>query len=144
MSERTWGCDVNGSRRPYPEGSSQGERLAWDEAWRQRLRADRISEDRDRLRSLVVSLSSGLAAVESLINQSEGVTGLHLNGDIAECSDLLAGGRYEGWLVLFCDALECLARWEAERGEVGNGEGQSVVLLEDHQVRDEVDGDSRS
>ena len=47
------------------------------------------------------------AAVESLINQSEASLASHLNGDIAEWErPAFAGGRYEGWLVLFCDALD--------------------------------------
>lgn len=48
---------------------------------------------------------NGLEAVESLINESNGVGGLHLNGDFAPWSDLRTGGRFEEWLVAFDDAL---------------------------------------
>ena len=47
----------------------------------------------------------GLEAVESLMNESHGVGGLHLNGDFAPWGDLRTGGRFEEWLVAFDDAL---------------------------------------
>ena len=47
----------------------------------------------------------GLEAVESLMNESHGVGGLHLNGDFAPWSELRTGGRFENWLVAFDDAL---------------------------------------
>ena len=53
-------------------------------------------------------LKAGIESVESLINESEGVVGLHLNGDVAPWKDLLQGGRYEGWLLHFSDALNLL------------------------------------
>lgn len=37
--------------------------------------------------------------IESLIMDSDGVVGLHLNGDVAPWEELLTGGRYEEWLV---------------------------------------------
>ncbi len=50
----------------------------------------------------------GLEAVESLINESHGVSGLHLNGDLAPWSELRTGGRFEEWLVAFDDALNAM------------------------------------
>jgi hypothetical protein len=47
----------------------------------------------------------GLDAVASPINNSEGVTGLHLNGDIAPWCDLQSGGYFEYWLMDFDDAI---------------------------------------
>ena len=47
----------------------------------------------------------GLEAVESLINESHGVSGLHLNGDLAPWDELRTGGRFEEWLIAFDDAL---------------------------------------
>ena len=47
----------------------------------------------------------GLEAVESLINESHGVSGLHLNGDLAPWNELRTGGRFEEWLIAFDDAL---------------------------------------
>lgn len=37
-------------------------------------------------------------SIEGLIDESQGVYGLHLNGDVAPWSDLTEGGRYEEWL----------------------------------------------
>jgi hypothetical protein len=38
-------------------------------------------------------------AVVSLISESRGVAGLHLNGDVATWDELLAGGYMEEWLL---------------------------------------------
>lgn len=40
-------------------------------------------------------------AFESLINESKGVYGLHLNGDPSPWEELLEGGRFEEWLIKF-------------------------------------------
>ena len=40
-------------------------------------------------------------AEANLIDNSTGVEGLHLNGDIAPQGDLRTGGQYEEWLVDF-------------------------------------------
>ena len=50
----------------------------------------------------------GLEAVESLINESHGVSGLHLNGDLAPWDELRTGGRFEEWLIAFDDALNAM------------------------------------
>jgi hypothetical protein len=47
----------------------------------------------------------GLDAVASLIAESHGVGGLHLNGDYATWDELRTGGRFEGWLADFDAAL---------------------------------------
>ena len=52
----------------------------------------------ERLQARVQELEAALAAVRNLINNSEGVAGLHLNGDVAPWDELLKGGEYEGWL----------------------------------------------
>ena len=44
-------------------------------------------------------LRAGIDAVVSLIEQSDGVAGLHLNGEIILWPDLLEGGRFEEWLI---------------------------------------------
>lgn len=54
----------------------------------------------------IEELTRGLAAVESLISESEGVAGLHRNGDIAPWDELLEGGQFEDWLIDFSKALE--------------------------------------
>lgn len=52
------------------------------------------------------TLQKGLTAVEALIGESAGVSGLHLNGDIAPWQDLRTGGRFDSWLADFDAALE--------------------------------------
>ena len=46
-------------------------------------------------------MQKGLDAVQDLINNSYGVAGLHLNGDVAPWDELLEGGRFEDWLKDF-------------------------------------------
>jgi len=57
-----------------------------------------IREENARLRA-------GIVAVQGLIEESRGVDGLHLNGDLALWEELLAGGRFEEWLKDFSAAL---------------------------------------
>lgn len=57
----------------------------------------------------------GLEAVESLMNESHGVGGLHLNGDFAPWSELRTGGRFEEWLIAFDDALNAARSSNAPR-----------------------------
>ncbi len=49
-------------------------------------------------------LQKGIAAVRDLIDDSDGVGGLHLNGDFAPWSELQRGGRFEPWLIDFNNA----------------------------------------
>lgn len=51
-------------------------------------------------------LRAGIEAVQDLIDDSEGVCGLHRNGHTAPWSELLAGGRFEHWLAAFSTAIE--------------------------------------
>ena len=55
---------------------------------------------------------AALTAIGALINESHGVAWLHLNGDIAPWGELLAGGRYEGWLIPLSDYWEALQEQE--------------------------------
>jgi len=68
----------------------------------------RIRELEQRIKELeqdVTLKQKGLGAVASLINESYGVSGLHLNGDIAPWSELQTGGRFEEWLHDFDAAI---------------------------------------
>jgi hypothetical protein len=51
-------------------------------------------------------LEAGIKSVEELIADSEGVYGLHLNGDGAPWESLRAGGSFEEWLLDFDKAQE--------------------------------------
>ena len=46
-------------------------------------------------------LGSGINAVRDLMNESEGVAGLHKNGDVAKWEDLEDCGKFCEWLFLF-------------------------------------------
>ena len=68
-----------------------------------------ISEEatkRGRLEAEVERKDKALAAVLDLIEQSQGVYGLHLNGDGAPWETLRTGGQFEQWLIDFDEALE--------------------------------------
>lgn len=49
---------------------------------------------------------AALRAIEGLIHDSDGVVGLHLNGDIAYWEDLRTGGQFEEWLYDVDNASE--------------------------------------
>lgn len=53
--------------------------------------------------------AKAIAAVVALIEDSYGVAGLHLNGDVAPWHDLREGGRYEEWLIDLDAALANIA-----------------------------------
>lgn len=49
---------------------------------------------------------AAVRAFTSLMHESEGVYGLHLNGDVAPWGDLEKGGRFEDWLLPLSDLPE--------------------------------------
>ncbi len=51
-------------------------------------------------------LANGIIAVAELIDESYGVAGLHLNGDVATWEELRTGGTFEAWLMDFDSALK--------------------------------------
>ena len=59
----------------------------------------------DVLRQEISIYRKALKAVSTLINESDGVAGLHLNGDIAPWEELLEGGRFEEWLLPFSQVV---------------------------------------
>jgi hypothetical protein len=52
------------------------------------------------------TLEAGIKSVVELIDDSEGVYGLHLNGDGAPWDSLRTGGSFEEWLLDFDKAQE--------------------------------------
>jgi len=72
-----------------------------------------VSEVR-RLQAEVERLRRGLSAVRVLMDESYGVAGLHLDGELAEWGSLEAGGHFEGWLIDFNEAEET-ARKQGEQ-----------------------------
>ncbi len=56
---------------------------------------EQLREENKRLREALQSLAND---IDSLINNSDGVAGLHLNGEVAPWADILPGGEFEQWL----------------------------------------------
>jgi hypothetical protein len=77
-----------------------------DKCWTYIERAESAERERDALIAENEGLRKGLNAVAALINESYGVSGLHLNGDIASWAELRTGGRFEDWLVDFDAAID--------------------------------------
>ena len=59
-----------------------------------------------KLEAEVALLRKAHNAILDLINSSQGVYGLHLNGDGAPWESLRTGGQFEAWLLDFDAALE--------------------------------------
>ena len=59
-----------------------------------------------RLQRENTALRKGIVAVSDLIDDSTGVAGLHMNGDVAPWSTLLEGGHFESWLLDFSIACD--------------------------------------
>lgn len=51
-------------------------------------------------------LDKAIKAVEDLISNSDGVSGLHRNGDIAPWDEIRQGGHLEEWLIDFDTATQ--------------------------------------
>jgi len=49
--------------------------------------------------SLVDALEKLVGSIDELIGSSEGVFGLHLNGDSSPWNELTEGGQFEDWLI---------------------------------------------
>ena len=58
------------------------------------------------LSEVIAKLVRGINAAADLMDNSSGVDGLHLNGDIAPWGELRTGGQFEEWLIAFDEALE--------------------------------------
>lgn len=54
-------------------------------------------------------LKEGIGSVRDLMEASNAVSGLHLNGDLANWESLEAGGHFESWLLAFNEAEELVA-----------------------------------
>ena len=72
---------------------------------------DRLKAQNAKLRDHLESLVNSLTV---LIQESNGVSGLHRNGDVATWGELTEGGRFEDWLVAYNDGCRLIAALEAE------------------------------
>jgi len=88
-------------------------RVIWDIGGEQGDLLARAADELERLEACRRQLLCGITAVKNLIDNSDGVTGLHLNGDDAPWAELRSDGRYP-WLVPLDVALEQLAESKPE------------------------------
>lgn len=65
-----------------------------------------VKEQLEQVKAEAAEYRTALGAVEVLMDNSTGVAGLHLNGDVATWGDLRTGGRFESWLIQFDEALK--------------------------------------
>lgn len=68
------------------------------------------------LKQKIQKLSKGIKCVRELIDNSTGVAGLNLNGDIAPWEDLDRNGHMSEWLTQFNHAEDLLRLEEEEKG----------------------------
>lgn len=88
--------------------------LSDQQKWMDHISSERDSfeQERDQLKAQINSMKQ---AIDDLVCNSEGVTGLHQNGEMAPWDELLTGGRFEEWLTVFDDTpSQCLAAHNAE------------------------------
>ena len=83
--------------------------LAYEKAAEAAMLLNFKVEELTRQRDLAVS---ALNSVSALIDNSTGVAGLHLNGDVAPWEELRTGGRFESWLLEFDEALAAIKESE--------------------------------
>lgn len=60
-----------------------------------RKRIEQLEAELEAARAAGAAL---VASVDALIADSDGVYGLHLNGDVAHWGELVTGGEFENWL----------------------------------------------
>ena len=63
-----------------------------------------------RLRADYSKLVAGIDAVCNLMEATQGVDGLHDNGDFARWPSLLRGGKFEEWLLEFSEAVDLTSK----------------------------------
>lgn len=63
-------------------------------------------------KELLDSLQSLVGSVYGLIHESNGVYGLHLNGDSAPWSELTEGGHFEEWLLPLSEASDVIDKYK--------------------------------
>ena len=68
----------------------------------------------NKLTSDAKVLAVAVGEIESLIAQSSGVSGWHLNGDVAPWGDLYGDGRYAEWLEHLSPACEVARKYLGE------------------------------
>jgi hypothetical protein len=71
-----------------------------------------LEQERDQLKAQINGMKE---AIDDLVRNSEGIAGLHQNGDVALWDELLTGGRFDEWLCVLDDTpQQCLAAHDAD------------------------------
>lgn len=71
----------------------------------------------DKLRGMLLAV---VTAFQNLVSESDGVAGLHKNGELASWITLCRGGRFEEWCGVFDDAAALLATARKEKTDATN------------------------
>lgn len=66
-----------------------------------RRQVDRLEAELAEAQRTIKRVRNGVKSVRELIDNSRGVDGLHLNGDVAYWDELEGGGKFEEWLAPF-------------------------------------------
>lgn len=77
---------------------------------------ERAKDAEARAEKMRTALLGVVKDFDDLISESEGVAGLHLNGDLAPWRELIDGGRFDTWTGGLTEARALLAEQEADRG----------------------------
>ena len=94
------------ARGQYPMFDSDGNRYGTHMipfGHHMNLAADEITRLQAQLNEASEKLNKVVHCVSDLIDNSDGVYGLHLNGDPSPWNSLLKGGRDEGWMIDFSE-----------------------------------------
>ncbi len=103
QADALWAALIAAS--PSPPVDVAGLVASLERATREVLQYREVAGRMEAAEAECARLREALAAVASLIDESDGVAGLHRNGDIATWGELRTGGRFEEWLAPFDAAL---------------------------------------
>lgn len=102
----------DGAEVLFPNHANDGdEGAAWFEDFPTAADARLIAAAPD----LLAACKTLVGDIDALISNSDGVGGLHLNGQLAEWSEITCGGRYEEWLMSLEQARDAIGLAEQEQ-----------------------------
>lgn len=107
----------------------------------------KLRQERDALAAYIQRLTRD---IEELISETDGVAGLHLNGEAAPWCDLRKGGPFQEWLMSLDEApTTILARlkseWQAEAlddaiGHIKDPEDRHILHTLEQELRRQAEG----
>lgn len=81
---------------------------------------DDLIKERAQLNQQLLIYKGAIIAIRDLINESVGVVGIHVNGDIALWDDLLSGGYQQAWLCDVSKAIDLASKTIQKTKEVAD------------------------